>query len=223
MSTIINIDNLAKIGAHYGYTRTRRHPSAKTFVFSAANGVDFIHLNKTVAQYKKAVEFLKTVTDSNKQIVFVGTKPEMKQIVKEIALSAGMPYIADRYIGGIFTNSAQMKKRIDKLQDTLKKKENGELEVYTKKEQGLIQKDIARLDKNFGGISSLIGMPGAIVLVDSKKEWMLVDEAKRMNIPIVALCNTDCDINAVDYPIVCNEASGAVVRIFLENIKKAVA
>ena len=222
MSTI-NKENLAKIGAHYGYTRTRRHPSAKPYVVSAANGVDFIDLNKTVDQYKTAVEFLKSVTDANKQVVFVSTKPEMKQIIKEIALAAGMPYIADRYIGGIFTNFPQMKKRIEKLQNTLKQKENGELEVYTKKEQGLIQKDIERLDKNFGGMSTINGMPGAIVIVDSKKEWMLVDEAKRVRVPVIALCNTDCDINAIEYPIVCNDAAPGVVREMLENIKKAIA
>jgi small subunit ribosomal protein S2 len=221
MSTI-NKENLAKIGAHYGYTRTRRHPSAKPFVVSAANGVDFIDLDKTVNQYKTAVEFLKTVTDANKQVVFVGTKPEMKQIIKEIALAANMPYIADRYIGGIFTNFPQMKKRIEKLQDTLKKKEAGELSVYTKKEQGLIQKDIERLDRNFGGMSTINGMPGAIIIVDAKKEWMLVDEAKRVRVPIVALCNTDCDINGVDYPIVINDAAPGVVREILENIKKSI-
>ena len=222
MSTI-NKDNLTKIGAHYGYTRTRRHPSAKPFVVSAANGVDFINLDKTLEQYKSAVEFLKTVTDANKQVVFAGTKPEMKQIVKEIALSSNMPYIADRYIGGILTNFPQMKKRIEKLQDTLKKKENGELAVYTKKEQGLIQKDVERLDKNFGGMSTINGMPGAIVIVDSKKEWMLVDEARKVRVPVVALCNTDCDINIIDFPIVINDAAPAVVREILENIKKAIA
>lgn len=221
MSTI-NKDNLAKIGAHYGYTRTRRHPSAKPFVVSAANGVDFIELDNTVKQYENAVAFLKTVTDANKQVVFVGTKPEMKQIVKEISLAAGMPYIADRYVGGIFTNFPQMKKRIEKLHDTLKKKESGELAVYTKKEQGLIQKDIERLDRDFGGVSNITGMPGALVVVDSKKEYMCVDEAKKMGIPVVALCNTDCDINYVEYPIVCNDASPAVVRNILENIKKVI-
>ncbi|MDQ5957580.1 MAG: small subunit ribosomal protein [Patescibacteria group bacterium] len=215
----MNTSELMKVGAHYGYTRTRRHPSAKPFVKSSTNGVDFIDLEKTEAQIDEAVKFLKTVLDANKQVVFVGSKPEMKQIVKEISLAVGQPYIADRYIGGTFTNYPQIRKRIEKLHDLLKKKENGELSVYTKKEQLLIQKDIERLDRNFGGLTNLEGLPGALIIVDSKKESMCVDEAIRMNIPVVALCNTDCDNKVIDYPIVINEAAPQVVRALLESIK----
>ncbi len=218
----INTENLTKIGAHYGYTKTRRHPSVKPFIKATGNGVDFIDLDKSVEQYTKAVTFLKSVTDANKQVVFVGTKPEMKQIIKEIALSSNMPYIADRYIGGIFTNYPEMKKRIEKLHNTLKQKEEGALAVYTKKEQLLINLDIKRLDKNFGGVSALNGMPGALVIVDTKKEYMCVDEAIRMRIPVVGLCNTDTDINKVDYPIIVNEGSPSVVKEILTNIKKSI-
>lgn len=218
----MNTSELMKLGAHYGYTRTRRHPSAKPFVKSSTNGVDFIDLEKTTAQIDEAIKFLKTVADSNKQIVFVGSKPEMKQIIKEISLASGQPYIADRYIGGTFTNYPQIKKRIEKLHALLKQKEAGELAVYTKKEQMLIQKDIERLDRNFGGLSTLEGLPGALVIVDSKKEWMCVDEAIRMNIPVVALCNTDCDNKIADYPIVINEAAPQVVKAVLESIKSAI-
>ncbi len=218
----LNVNELIKLGAHYGYTRTRRHPSAKPFVKSSSNGVDFIDLDKTSNQYDEAVNFLKSVIDANKSVLFVGTKPEMKQIIKEISLASGMPYIADRYIGGTLTNYTQIKKRIEKLHDLLKKKEAGELSVYTKKEQMLIQKDIERLDRNFGGLSSLDNLPGALIIVDSKKEWMCLDEAIKMRIPVVALCNTDCDNKIVDYPIVINEAAPQVVRNILESIKKSV-
>ncbi len=215
----LNINDLVKIGAHYGYTRTRRHPSAKPYINASQNGVDFIDLSKTIAQANTAVEFLKSVVAANRQVVFVGTKPEMKQIIKEISLSSNMPYIADRYIGGVFTNFPQIKKRIEKLHTLLKQKEAGELAVYTKKEQVLIQRDIDRLDRSFGGLSILDGLPAALVVVDSKKEWMCVDEAIRMRIPVVALCNTDSDIKIVDYPIVCNDAAPGVARAMLENIK----
>jgi small subunit ribosomal protein S2 len=218
----INTENLRKIGAHYGYTKTRRHPSVKPFIKATSGGVDFIDLDKSVEQYSKAVAFLKSVTDANKQVVFVGTKPEMKQVIKEIALAANMPYIADRYIGGIFTNYPEMKKRIEKLHNTLKQKEEGALSVYTKKEQLLINLDIKRLDKNFGGVSSLNGMPGALIIVDTKKEFMCVDEAIRMRIPVIGLCNTDTDINKIDYPILVNEGSPTVVKEILTNIKKSI-
>lgn len=217
-----NIDNLIKIGGHYGYTRTRRHPSTKKYVLSSASGVDFIDLNRTTDDFNTAVEFLKSTLNANKQILFVGTKPEVRQIIKEISLSMGQPYIADRYIGGAITNFPQIKKRIEKLHDLLTKKEKGELSVYTKKEQMLIQKDIERLDRNFGGLSNLAGLPGAVVVVDARKEAMVIEEAKRFNIPVIALANTDCDIRNVDYPIVCNEASPTVVRTMLEYIKRSI-
>jgi small subunit ribosomal protein S2 len=221
--SIFSIDNLMKVGAHYGYTRTRRHPSTKSYVATSSNGVDFIDLEKTIADFDKAVALLKSVAAANKQILFVGTKPEIRQTVKEIALSMNQPYVADRYIGGAITNFPQIKKRIEKLHELLSKKEKGELAVYTKKEQMLIQKDIERLDRNFGGLSNVTGLPGAIVIVDAKKEDMCIKEAQRMRIPVVALANTDCDINGIEYPIVCNEGAPVSVRTFLEAIKKELA
>ena len=217
----LNLNELTKIGAHYGYTRTRRHPSAKPYIQASSNGVDFIDLSKTSNQIDTAMDFLKSVVAANKQVLFVGTKPEMKQIIKEISLASNMPYIADRYIGGALTNYPQIKKRIEKLHTLLKQKEAGELAIYTKKEQVLIQRDIDRLDINFGGLSVLDGLPGALVVVDSKKEWMCVDEAIRMRIPVVALCNTDCDVKVVDYPIVCNDAAPGVARVILSELKNA--
>jgi small subunit ribosomal protein S2 len=218
----LNIDNLIKLGAHYGYTRTRRHPSTKSYVITSQNGVDFINLDKTVEDFSSAITFLKSVAAANKQILFVGTKPEIRQTIKEIALSVNQPYIADRYIGGAITNFPQIKKRIEKLHDLLSKKEKGELAVYTKKEQGLIQKDIERLDRNFGGLSNINGLPGAMVIVDARKEHMCIAEAVRMGIPVVALANTDCDIRDVDYPIMCNDGAPSVVREILETIKRSV-
>lgn len=212
-----------KVGAHYGYTRTRRHPSTKAYIAASSNGVDFIDLEKTQADFEKAVTFLKSVLATNKQILFVGTKPEIRQIVKEIALSMNQPYVADRYIGGAITNFPQIKKRIEKLHDLLSRKEKGELAVYTKKEQVLIQRDIDRLDRNFGGMSTVATLPGAIVIVDARKEMMCVEEAKRMRIPVVALANTDCDINDIEYPIVCNDGAPISVRTFLEALKTELA
>lgn len=220
---MFNLDNLVKLGAHFGYTRTRRHPSVKAYVATSQSGIDFIDLKKSEAVFSEATKFLKSVTDANKQILFVGTKPEIRQIVKEVALSLNMPYIADRYVGGTLTNYPQIKKRIDKLADLLSKKEKGELSVYTKKEQSLIQKDIERIDFSFGGLSSLHGLPAALVVVDSRKENMVVLEAIQMGIPVVSISNTDCDLKGIAYPIVSNDSSATVVRELLENIKKSLA
>ncbi len=217
----INKEALSAAGLQYGYSRTRRHPSVKPFVEGNYNGVDFINLEKTQEQLENAITFLKSLKDSGRVILFVGVKPEIRQLVKEVALSLNAPYITERFIGGTLTNFPQIKKRIEKLHDLLKKKETGELSVYTKKEQLLIQRDIDRLDRDFGGISSLTNLPAAIVMIDSRHEDMCVKEAARLHIPVVALSNTDCTIDGIEYPIVGNDGSVPAVRFVLEAIKEA--
>lgn len=219
----ITKDALAKHGLQYGYSRTRRHPSVKPFIEGNHNGVDFINLESTATQLNDALTFLKSVQGAGKVILFVGVKPEIRQIIKEVALSLNSPYIAERFIGGTLTNFPQIKKRIEKLHDLLKKKETGELAVYTKKEQLLIQRDIDRLDRDFGGISTLTNLPAAIVMIDSRHEDMCLKEAKRLHIPVVALSNTDCTLEGIEYPIVGNDGSVSSVRFVLETIKEALA
>lgn len=217
----INKEALAKAGLQYGYSRTRRHPSVKPFIEGTSNGVDFINLDKTKEQLDNAIAFLKAVQGAGKTILFVGVKPEIRQIIKEVALSLNAPYVAERFIGGTLTNFPQMKKRVEKLHDLLKKKENGELAVYTKKEQLLIQRDIDRLDRDFGGVSSLNNLPAVVVIVDPRHEDMCVKEANRLHIPVVALSNTDCTLDGIAYPIVGNDGSVSSVRFVLETIKQA--
>lgn len=219
----ITIEDLKKAGLQYGYSRTRRHPSVKPFIEGNSNGNDFINLESTKKQLEEAVTFLKSVSGSGKVILFVGVKPELRQIIKEVALSLNAPYIAERFIGGTLTNFPQIKKRIEKLHDLLKKKETGELSVYTKKEQLLIQRDIDRLDRDFGGISSLTNIPAAIVVIDPRHESMCIKEAKHLHIPVVALSNTDCTLEGIAYPIVGNDGSVPAVRFVLETIKAALA
>ena len=222
MSTITK-EALAAAGLQYGYSRTRRHPSIKPYIEGNHNGVDFINLDATAEQLNTAISFLKSVQGAGKVILFVGVKPEVRQIVKEVALSLNSPYVAERFIGGTLTNFPQIKKRIEKLHDLLKKKETGELAVYTKKEQLLIQRDIDRLDRDFGGISTLTNIPAAIVMIDPRHEDMCVKEAARLHIPVVALSNTDCTIEGIEYPIVGNDGSVSSVRFVLESIKEALA
>ncbi len=221
MSSNITTEALKNAGLQYGYSRTRRHPSTKPFIEGNHNGVDFINLEKTQEQLENALTFLSSMKNAGKVILFVGVKPEIRQIVKEVALSLNAPYIAERFIGGTLTNFPQIKKRIEKLHELLKKKETGELNVYTKKEQLLIQRDIDRLDRDFGGISSLTNIPHAIVVIDPRHEDMCIKEAKRLHIPVVALSNTDCKIDGIEYPIVGNDGSVSSIRFVLEAIKEA--
>ena len=219
----LTTDALKKAGLQYGYSRTRRHPSIKPFIEGNANGVDFINLEKTKTQLEDAIVYLKSMQQAGKVILFVGVKPEIRQIIKEVALSVNSPYVAERFIGGTLTNFSQMKKRIEKLHDLLKKKETGELAVYTKKEQLLIQRDIDRLDRDFGGISTLTNIPSVVVIIDPRHEIMCLKEAKLLHIPVVALSNTDCTIEDIEYPIVGNDGSVPAVRFVLETIKNALA
>ena len=217
----INTVDLAQVGMHYGYSKTRRHPSAKKFIDKTQSGIDTIKLDDTLSMMKVAIDKLKEVQASGKSILFVGVKPEIRPLIRQIALSINEPYVTERFIGGSLTNFPQIKKRIDKLHDLLKKKEHGELSMYTKKEQLLIERDIARLDKNFGGMSTMNNLPGALVVIDSRHEDMAVTEANLTNIPVISLSNTDCDISKLSHPVIGNDGNIAAIEYFLEVIKTA--
>ncbi len=215
----IDMETLKRVGMQYGYSKTRRHPSAKKFIDKTQNGIDTIDLKHTLDQIAVALETLKAVQATGKAILFVGVKPEIRPLIRQVSLSIGEPYVTERWIGGSLTNFPQMKKRIDKLHDLLKKKEKGELAIYTKKEQLLIERDIARLDKKFGGMSTMTNLPGAIVMIDSRHEEMCATEAALLNIPVISLSNTDCDISVISHPVIGNDGSIASVEYFLEIIK----
>ncbi len=217
----IKIEDLAKAGAAYGYSKTRRNPSTKPFIYSTQNGVDIIDLNKTKESLKEAIDFLNSIKEQNKKILFIGVKPEVSQIVKEIALSLGAPYMTNRFIGGTITNFPQIKKRSEKLDMMLSQKEKGEWVKFTKKEQLLMQRELEKLDKNFGGLTGVTNLPGAVVIVDSKYEDIAMKEANISRIPIVSLSNTDCDISTIEYPVICNDSSKSSVEIILNIIKSS--
>jgi small subunit ribosomal protein S2 len=212
------VQKLTETGAHYGYSKTRRHPSVKASLYTTKAGKDIIDLHKTALQAEKAVEFLKKIVADKKQFIIIGTKPEARSQVTSAGLKLSLPYVGERFIGGTLTNFGEIKKRVEKLADLISKKEAGEFAVYTKKENVLIDRDISRMTKNFGGLAQIAGMPAAILLVDSKHEAIALAEAKYMRIPVVALCNTDCNIKDVNYPIVINDSSSATIQTVLDYI-----
>lgn len=215
------IDNLFKAGAHFAYSKSRRHPSTKQYIFGAKNKVEIFDLEKTSDLLEKTKMFVKTLGAENKQILFVGGKPESRDVVKTAAMSIGMPYVAGRWIGGSLTNFGQIRGRIDKMLTLIDQREKGELGKYTKKERLLIDREIAKLTVFFSGLVPLKGMPQALFVIDSKKEKIAVAEAKKMNIPVVALLGSDCDISEVDHAIVGNDASITSIRFFVNEIVKA--
>ena len=215
------IDAMFKAGAHFGYQKSRRDASTTAFIFGTKNKIEIIDLEKTNEQLKKAEEFIRDLAKAGKQILFVGGKSEAKNAIKIGAMSIDMPFVDGRWIGGAITNFTEIKKRIAKFEDLQKQKEKGELTKYTKKERLLIDREIDNLDAMFSGIVSMKEAPKALFVIDPKKEFIAVAEAKKAGIPVVALANTDCNIKLVDYPIVANDSSVSSISFFVNEIVKA--
>ncbi len=213
------IEKMFEVGAHYAYTRSKRHPSAKPFIFGVKNGTEIFDLEKTALALAKAQEFIRTLLATGmKQVLFVGSKSEIKNIIKEIADDVKMPNVTNRWVGGTLTNFDLIKKRVEKYQKLLEDKESGALLKYTKKERGQIDKEIAKLERKFAGIVSMKTLPAAMFVIDSKYEAIAMEEAKQKNIPVIALANSDCNIREIDYPILANDASCDSVRFFANEI-----
>jgi len=214
-------EEMFKVGVHYGYSKSRRHPSASNYIFGTKNGVDIINIEKTNELLEKAVEAVSRFASTGKTILFVGTKPEARQQIIETALALNMPYVSERWVGGALTNFPEIKKRIVKLLDLRSQKEKGELDKYTKKEKLLINREMDDMTKNFQGLTGITKTPDVLFVIDPKKEHIAVTEAKKMNLPIIALLNTDCNLKQVEYPIIANDASVSSISFFLSKIKGA--
>jgi len=221
MSTQNITEEMFQAGVHYGYSKSRRHPSVLPYIFSTKNGIDIIDIEKTEDLLLKAIDFVSGLASSGKTILFVGTKPEARQQILEAALLLNMPYVSERWVGGILTNYPEIKKRVAKLLDLRAQKEKGELEKYTKKENLLITKEMDDMTKNFQGITGVNKVPDALLIIDPKKESIAVAEAVKMGLPIIALLNTDCNMKDIDYPVVGNDASVSSVTFFLSKMKEA--
>lgn len=217
------VREMFSVGAHYGYTRTRRHPTTKPFLYGTKNRTDVIDLEKTAASLAKAQQLMAEMGSTGKQILFVGTKPEAKDAVKATADALGMPYVEIRWIGGTLTNEKQIKSRVALFEDLSGKQEKNELETITKtkKEKLLLERKIEKLGRRFGGMTTMKGLPGVIVVIDSREEYIAITEANMMGIPVVALCNTDCDLKPVAYPVVGNDANKKSIEFFLNKIVEA--
>ena len=215
------IDALFKVGAHYGYAKTRRHPSTAPYILGLKNRVEIINVEKTKELLEAAKVFVKTLGAEGKTLLFVGGKHEAAEAVRQGAVETGQSYVAGRWVGGTLTNFAQIRSRVDTLLDLKGKREQGELAKYTKKEQLLIGRDIERLETLFGGLVWQKALPAALFIIDPKEEKTAASEAKRLGIPVVALASSDCNIADIAHPIVANDASMGSIRHFVQEIAKA--
>jgi len=223
MQTTVKFENLLQAGAHFGFSKSRRHPSAKPFIFGIKNRVEIFDLEKTAECLLKAEDFLKKIAENKGVILFVGSKNEASKIIREMAERVNMPYVNGRWIGGTLTNFPEIKRRVERMESLISQKEKGELAKYTKKERLLIDREIETLQKMFGGLRSLKGLPKALFIVDPKKEAIAVAEAIKKSVPVAALAGSDCDLNLLDRPIPANDSSVSSIRFFVEQIAKAIA
>lgn len=215
------VKDLFKIGAHFGYSRSRRHPSVSDSIYGYKNKTAVIDLEKTLDALAKVQEFVKKIASEGKQVLFVGTKNEARSVIKLYAGAIGQPYVTERWIGGSFTNWKQIHTRIDKMKDYRAKEIAGELDIYTKRERTMIGIERAKMEKYFSGIEDMDKMPGALFVIDPDYEKNAVAEAKQKNVPVIALAGSDCDIRLIDYPIVANDASKASADFFVSAIVEA--
>ena len=216
------IKEMFKAGAHFGYSRRSRHPSVLSYLFGFKNRTAVIDLEKTAEALEKAKAFVATLGSEGKTILFIGNKNEARSGVEKAADKIGMPFVAERWIGGTFTNFKQVRSRIERMIELKGQRDRGELTAkYTKKERGRIGKEIEDLERYFLSIEKMDKLPAAIFVVDAKDEAGAVAEARQLSIPVIALCNSDVDVRGINYPIVANDASMGSISFFAGQLASA--
>ena len=217
------IDKLFSAGAHFGYAPSRRHPSVSGYIFGAKGGVELFDLEQTAGLLAAAKEFVKKLAGERKTILFVGGKAEAREALKRAAEWLNQPYCATRWIGGTLTNFSEIKKRLARLEELSSMREKGELAKFTKLERLLIDREITELEATFGGLRGMHKLPDAVFIVDPRKESIAVSEAVQLNIPIIALLNSDCDRSSIAHPIPANDASRETLAVVLDELTKTYA
>ena len=220
----INIDpkEMLETGMHFGHRTSVSHPKMKPFLFGTRNGIQIIDLEKTAEKLREAIGFIQEVVKENGKILFIGTKIQMKKIVETTAKDCGFPYVAERWLGGTFTNFEVIKKRVTYLKNLQKQRQDGLLEKYTKKEKAKIEKEIAGLEKRLGGIVDMEKIPEAIFICDMKKDLLAIKEAKIKNVKIVGIADVNIDPGLADYVIPANDDAVKSVKYILDKIKEAI-
>ncbi len=215
------IRTLFEAGAHFGFSRRRRHPSVNPYLFGYKNNTAVIDLEYTTAMLDKACDFVRQLGQTRGVILLVGNKPEARVAIKKAALEIGMPFVAERWIGGTMTNFKQIRKRVERLLWIIEAELSGDLNKYTKKERLLFAKERKNLERYFSGITNMDKLPKAIFVIDPGAEAIAVAEARQLSVSVVAVANSDCDIRGLEYPIVANDTSKLTISLMTEKIIEA--
>ena len=216
------IRKLLESGVHFGHLSKHWNPKMKRFIFGKKKNVYIIDLEKTAEKLEEAKDFLKEMAKKGEKILFVATKKQLRGMVKEFATSCGMPYVVERWIGGMLTNFSTVRRRVNKYLELLDKRDSGKFDRMSKKEVLRLNREIERMEKNYSGVVDLDSLPGCVYIVDPKKEIACAREVSKLSIPIVALIDTDADPDAIDYPIPGNDDSIKSVRSITESLIEAV-
>lgn len=213
---------LLEAGVHFGHQTRRWNPKMAEFIFTERNGIYIIDLQKTVKKVEEAYYFIREVAMNGQDILFVGTKKQAQDSIKEEALRSGQYFVNARWLGGMLTNFNTIKKRIDRLNKLESMEKEGVFEVLPKKEVIKLKKEMVDLEKNLGGIKNMKRLPGAMFIVDPRKERNAILEAKRLGVPVVAIVDTNCDPDEIDFPIPGNDDAIRAVKLITAKIADAI-
>ena len=219
---VVAMKQLLEAGVHFGHQTRRWDPKMAEYIFQARNGIHIIDLQKTSKKLDEAYEFVKEQVEEGKTVLFVGTKKQAQECMKQAAIKCGMYYVDQRWLGGMLTNFNTIQKRIQRLKDLEAMQEDGTFDVLPKKEVILLKKEMEKLERNLGGIKEMDKLPGVIFLVDPKKERIAVLEAKKLGIPVVGLVDTNCNPEEVDYAIPGNDDAIRAVKLIADVMANAV-
>ncbi len=219
---VVTMKSLLESGVHFGHQVKRWDPRMKKYIFASRNGIHIIDLQKTIAAIRESYEAVRKIASSGKSVLFVGTKKQAQQAIQKEAERCGMFYVNNRWLGGMLTNFSTIKKSLQRLKKIEKMEIDGTFENLTKKEVGALQKEKAKLEKNLGGIKEMKELPGAIFIIDTHKEQIAVAEAHRMGIPVIAVVDTNCNPEGIDYPIPGNDDAIRAITLFTSIIANAV-
>lgn len=220
--SVISMKQLLEAGVHFGHQTRRWNPKMAEFIFTERNGIYIIDLQKTVKKVEEAYDFVKSVAAEGKDILFVGTKKQAQESIESEAIRSNMFFVNQRWLGGMLTNYKTIKKRIERLNTLETMEKDGTFEVLPKKEVIQLKKEMEKLEKNLGGIKNMTNLPGAIFVVDPRKEKIAIQEAHILGIPVVAIVDTNCDPEEVDYPIPGNDDAIRAVKLLTAKIADAI-
>ena len=219
---VVAMKQLLEAGVHFGHQTRRWDPRMAEYIFQARNGIHIIDLQKASRKIDEAYAFIKEQVEEGKTVLFVGTKKQAQECMKDAAIKSGMYYVDQRWLGGMLTNFGTIRTRVQRLKDLEKMQEDGTFEVLPKKEVILLKKEMEKLEKNLGGIKDMVEIPGVIFLVDPKKEHIAVLEAKKLGIPVIGLVDTNCNPEEVDYAIPGNDDAIRAVKLITDVMANAI-